>query len=69
LLLKKLLNIPPDFAKSNVIEMLENENDCLAFLLTRVGEPICYHGPQELCIVAGGPKNQFCPKIISLSNY
>jgi len=35
LLLKKLLNIPPDFAKSNVIEMLENENDCLAFLLNQ----------------------------------
>jgi len=23
------------------------------------GEPIYYHGPHELCIVAGGPQNQF----------
>ena len=22
------------------------------------GEPIYYHGPHELCIIAGGPQNQ-----------
>jgi len=24
---------------------------------TRGGEPIYYHGPHELCIIAGGPQN------------
>jgi len=28
-------------------------------LYVRGGEPIHYHGPHELCIIAGGPQNQW----------
>jgi len=30
---------------------------------------IYYHGPHELCIIAGGPQNQFYPKVLPLSDY
>jgi len=33
------------------------------------GEPIYYHGPHDLCNIAGGPQNQFYPKILPLFNY
>jgi len=56
LLLKKLLNIPPDFAKSNVIEMLENESDCLAFLLTGLGNLFAITGRRNCALSLAGQK-------------
>jgi len=35
----------------------------------RDGEPIYYHGPHELCVIAGGLQKQFYPKLQPLSNY
>jgi len=36
----------------------------------RGGEPICYHGPDELRIIACGPQNQIiCLTILPLPNY
>jgi len=39
------------------------------FLYNRGGKPIYYHGPRELCIVAGRPQTQFYPKILPLCNF
>jgi len=38
--------------------------------LEQGGEPIYYHGPHELCIIAGGTQNQLIfGKILPLSSY
>ena len=45
------------------------EGWCYLKAYFRGGELIYYHGLRECCIIAGGPQNQFYPKIMPLSQY
>ena len=56
-----------EFRHSLLVEVF-NANQLMMW--RRGGERVYYHGPHELCIIAGGCKiNWFYPKVLPFSNY